>query len=715
MVKKVFSKSNGAASGGGLFNAVQKEQHDRELVDRLRDIGLDQYIELPQIAVMGDTSSGKSSLLSALSGVSFPSSDQLTTRCPTQLILSRGSAFKGTVRLHRFQSNCSEHQDTIESMDDVPGAIERLTTLLVKEGQSISDDAIVIELSGPTLPNLTLTDLPGLVRTVSDGEDVSIIPRIRDMVNRYMKQSCTIIIAVVPATVDFHNTEILQAAQEADPEGSRTIGIVTKIDLVDAGAERAVHDLLLNKKKKMTLGYHAVKGRSQKDLNDGMTLEHAKQREQDFFTTHDYWHHLPQKLWGVDRLTDRLVEILQMNIRRALPSVIKEIADQLTQANGELQSLGSPLDSPAIRRRVFSQSIERFLRPLHGVLKGDYDGMAGAVGWVDAGGVDVRLRARIRHCEEAFEHQVQLTKETMPGFPDHGDDTTIQVGDLVFVTNDDGHEKVTKVLKLNDQHEIVCRDSGDEWVGQSRYRVHPLNPLRRFIVANRGDEIPIFTPYSVFCSILRQWVDTWEQPTMELVKNYRKLTLDVATRIVADLNTSERVHEYLLERVTTSLDELRIKAEDEMRQLLQRERRPFTQDPQLVLLFTQMLRPGLETIVAQRLPQQGDGLVNFSDVVNLLTELSRSNDEHDTVLMDSALRAYFQIAVKRFVDHVPMHLNATMLEGFLHGMQEELQSTTDERLERLLTESMVTQSRRADLIDKCKTLHAAKQHIEDLA
>ncbi|ETM31766.1 hypothetical protein L914_20719, partial [Phytophthora nicotianae] len=82
-------------SKNGLFAHV-KAQEERKLVDKLRDIGLGQYIELPQIAVMGDTSSGKSSLLSALSGVSFPSNDQLTTRCPTQLILTRADTFRGT-------------------------------------------------------------------------------------------------------------------------------------------------------------------------------------------------------------------------------------------------------------------------------------------------------------------------------------------------------------------------------------------------------------------------------------------------------------------------------------------------------------------------------------------------------------------------------------------------------------------------------------------
>ncbi|RLN50509.1 hypothetical protein BBJ28_00017470 [Nothophytophthora sp. Chile5] len=310
-----------SAISSPLLVGMRSSEEERELVDKLRDLGLDQYVELPQIAVMGDTSSGKSSLLSAVSGVSFPSSDQLTTRCPTQLILRRADAFRGNVRLLRFRhgggsndgadaSEEHEEHEELYKMEDVPGAIEKLTKKLVGEGQYISDDQIVIEMSGPELPNLTLTDLPGLVRTVGDQEEKSVIPRVRQMVDRFMRQERTIIIAVVPANVDMHNTEILQAAQEADPDGTRTIAVVTKVDLVDAGAEGAVHELLLNKKKFMHLGYHAVKCRSQRELSKGTTIEKGIAHELAFFREHEYWRRLPEHLWGVPNLSERLVAIL---------------------------------------------------------------------------------------------------------------------------------------------------------------------------------------------------------------------------------------------------------------------------------------------------------------------------------------------------------------------------------------------------------------------
>lgn len=248
-----------------------QSKKSRELVDRLRELGLDKHIELPKVAVMGDTSSGKSSVLSALSGISFPINDRLTTRCPTQVILSEAETFSGSVHLQR-ENAVREGEERLNSIEEVGGVIERLTQQLVDEGQYISDDSIVIDIKGPGKPNLTLTDLPGLVRTTADGEDENIIERIRALVNRYLIQKRTIILAVVPANVDMHNTEILQAAFEADPDGVRTVAIITKPDLVDDGAESSVFELLLNEKKKLKRGFHAVRCRGQRDHNNGMDI-----------------------------------------------------------------------------------------------------------------------------------------------------------------------------------------------------------------------------------------------------------------------------------------------------------------------------------------------------------------------------------------------------------------------------------------------------------
>jgi hypothetical protein len=124
----------------------------------------------------------------------------------------------------------------------ITSEIERLTKKLISEGQYISDDSIIVIAKGPEYPDLTLTDLPGIIRTLGDGDDASIITSVRRLVQRYMEKPRTIILAVHPATVDLHNSEILQNAKEADPDGKRTICILTKLDLVDEAGK----DLFLN-------------------------------------------------------------------------------------------------------------------------------------------------------------------------------------------------------------------------------------------------------------------------------------------------------------------------------------------------------------------------------------------------------------------------------------------------------------------------------------
>ena len=161
-------------------------------------------------------------------------------------------------------------------MDAIPAHIERITKLLVDEGQHISSDQIVIEVQGPNLPNLTLIDLPGLVKVGGDSDDESIVNRIRDLVDSFLEKERTVILAVVPANIDYHNVEILRDVIRVDPAGVRTIPVVTKMDLIDDGAESGVHKLFTNKEKCMLLGYHAVKCRGQRELNESVSIHEGQ-------------------------------------------------------------------------------------------------------------------------------------------------------------------------------------------------------------------------------------------------------------------------------------------------------------------------------------------------------------------------------------------------------------------------------------------------------
>ncbi|TYZ68099.1 hypothetical protein PybrP1_005227 [[Pythium] brassicae (nom. inval.)] len=708
-------------------------QEVRGLVDRLREIGLDQYVELPQIAVMGDTSSGKSSLLSALSGVSFPSSDQLTTRCPTQLILSRGDAFRGNVRLVRYQRSRSDNdsdsrgqcdkdnqasareREELHSMDDVPAAIEKFTRKLVEEGQYISDDQIVIEMCGPELPNLTLTDLPGLVRTVGDNEDQSIIARVRQLVDRYMRQERTIIIAVVPANVDMHNTEILQAAQEADPKGVRTIAVVTKLDLVDAGAERAVHDLLLNKKKFMHLGYHAVKCRSQRDLNNGVSISHGIASERAFFGQHEYWRRLPQGIWGMGPLSKRLVEILQDNIRRSLPKVVHEIDTRMGVALSSLKALGTALETPEARRFQFSACLKKYLRYMDAAISGDYNALPGSEQTAaDEGSaaVDTKLRAVLRFKEEDFQRAIDATKTKR--WECDRMKSSARAGAAVEVRANGGAWTETKVLERKGL-EVRCEANPSVWLPSPSWRLAQYEIFKQFIQENRGEELAIFPSYRVFCNLFRSWVEDWRPPAAALLKDYRVHVKLVSDRMIEEVHAPSRVEQFLRATAGEVLARLAESAERLLEDLLHIELSPYTQDASLFQDVDKrrvgMLKEQLEGLLVA----DDEGNVLLTAVLSSFAQLVNANAEREAREMEAVLHAYVEVAIRRFVDLVPMHLNDGLLSRFAREMEHELMKTTDERLERLLQDSEQKRTAREQLAAEIKCLKSAKDEIEMLA
>ena len=220
-------------------------------------------IDLPQIAVVGGQSSGKSSVLESLSGVPFPRGTGCVTRCPTQLTMKRskpGAPWRARVSVARAGGHGGMTQSfpgcgEASSVEALGKAVEKVTEGLVSLTPSgFSSDTIVIEVVAPSVPDLTLIDLPGLVRTVTEGQNPQVIVEVNNLIEAYLAQSRTIILAVVPSNVDVATVDILERAQNVDPTGERTIGVLTKPDLIDRGSEAEVVQVLTNVRKPLKLG-----------------------------------------------------------------------------------------------------------------------------------------------------------------------------------------------------------------------------------------------------------------------------------------------------------------------------------------------------------------------------------------------------------------------------------------------------------------------------
>jgi GTPase SAR1 family protein len=236
----------------------------------LTKIGMES-IGLPQIAVVGAQSSGKSSVLEAIVGKEFlPRGTGIVTRRP--LILQLETSSDEFAEFGHMPGQRMPLGDAVR--DEITAATDRECG---KDGKAVSDNPIVLRIYSPTVMNLTLLDLPGLTRIRLENQPPKIVSAIRDLVFKYIiKESC-LILAVTPANQDLANSDALQAAKEVDPKGHRTIGVLTKVDLMDSGTDAV--DVLMGRVLPFKHGIVGVVNRSQQDIDAGKTTEESTKKE----------------------------------------------------------------------------------------------------------------------------------------------------------------------------------------------------------------------------------------------------------------------------------------------------------------------------------------------------------------------------------------------------------------------------------------------------
>lgn len=213
----------------------------------------DYGVELPTIAVMGDTSSGKSSVLSQLCMVELPKSQSLTTLCPTRLILKRADVRRAIVSVHWISTTDPTEQLPLphfpeqefgpDNWHEIPHAITDAQKFILNHTQrEVSNDIVCVAVQGPayySATELTVIDLPGIMRSKAGiHESNSLRTEIANLQIEYLCVERCIIVAVHPANVDWHNAQITADALLVDPETRRTIVVLTKPDLIDPGAEK---------------------------------------------------------------------------------------------------------------------------------------------------------------------------------------------------------------------------------------------------------------------------------------------------------------------------------------------------------------------------------------------------------------------------------------------------------------------------------------------
>lgn len=186
--------------------------------------------------------------------------------------------------------------------------------------RTFSDDVLKIEICGPDQQHLSVVDVPGIFRSITEGVTTQRDKvMVRDMIVSYMENPRSVILAVIPANVDIATQEILDMALAIDTKKQRTLGVLTKPDLVDKGAHDRVNAIVEGKSHSLTLGWSMVRNPGQQDLKN--ESYHRHDEEKDFFKNDSRFNKLPVDRLGIVALESRLGKILAEIVRREFPHV----------------------------------------------------------------------------------------------------------------------------------------------------------------------------------------------------------------------------------------------------------------------------------------------------------------------------------------------------------------------------------------------------------
>ncbi|XP_055506149.1 dynamin-1-like protein isoform X3 [Leucoraja erinacea] len=357
-----------------------------KLQEVFNTVGAD-IIQLPQIVVVGTQSSGKSSVLESLVGRDLlPRGTGIVTRRPLVLQLvnispeelrkasgdddetaawkNYGQPYKG-IDAEEWGKFLHTKNKIYTEFSEIRQEIENETERVSGANKGISDEPIHLRIFSPHVVNLTLVDLPGVTKVPVGDQPRDIELQIKDLILRYISNPNSIILSVTAANTDMATSESLKIAREADPEGRRTLAVITKLDLMDAGTDAM--DVLMGRVIPVKLGIIGIVNRSQLDINNKKPVADALKDEYAFL----------QKKYpslanrnGTKYLAKTLNRLLMHHIRDCLPELKTRINVLAAQYQSLLNSYGEPVeDKSATLLQLITKFAAEYCQTIEGTAK----------------------------------------------------------------------------------------------------------------------------------------------------------------------------------------------------------------------------------------------------------------------------------------------------------------------------------------------------------
>ncbi|GFF56498.1 interferon-induced GTP-binding protein Mx1 [Aspergillus udagawae] len=630
-------------SGLGLVSSRTSERLNQ--VDRIRANGVGDHIALPQLVVCGDQSAGKSSVLEGISGIPFPRQDGVCTRFATEIILRHEPKYRRNTatiiphisRTEDEKARLSAFHREVSDLAHLPGIIDEAAKLMGVQGANDLDDAptfaadvLRLEVVGDTGLHLTLVDLPGLISVSENEDDLQLV---NDLVNSYLENSRTIILAVVPASSDVDTQSIIQRARRFDKDGLRTVGIITKPDLINDGTEARVAKLANNADRtKLKLGFFLLKNPRPIDLEKGITMVERRKMEADFFANHP-WNKLgldPSRV-GIDNLRVFMQDLLDRHIERELPKVRKDVTQLLNEINKELMDLGTQRTSPAQIRMY----LIRIGTDFQNLVRAGVEGIYGA--------------------RDGFFHEINGEKDH------HRLRAAIHMENGRFANYMRQHGQKRKVVSAE------CQEDTDSDTGQILVTKEQMSAwIKKIYDRTRGRELPGNYNHALLGELFHEQSSRWG----DIARDHVTTITDLVSRFIQSASAfvikDTNARENILRIIVAKLDENAECASHELSKLLDDEAGcPITYNhyytDNVQRARNSRLRQDLGTSLNNAINEDWNGRFHVSNSSDEISRLVASLQNHGVIVdMEERacyeahidLDAYYKVAMKTFVDNV---------------------------------------------------------------
>jgi len=808
-------------------------EHAKEFMAEWTRAGLTKYVDLPMICVMGDTSSGKSSVLSSLIGLELPSSSKLTTKCPVLIQLHHaGSDEQPRARIdiqwHENKADSSSHgpsprqrkrdierqisedwQRTTEVKNDekkdsfspstsksaqsppppppppprwqvrtifqnleqeVPKCIDMAQeTILGYRETHVAPDVICLTLWSPACQEeLTLVDLPGIVQ-YQHQQDISLLSQVENVVLEYIQNRRSILVPVVAAPTNVHNSKVLQWTKEVDPTTIRTVPVLTKPDLMDPGSESDVLDLL---ESPLISGFHhgffLVMNRGQAQLDSGMSLSTALQLESEYFASTIPWNAMSEQRLGIPALRGRLAMTLSRVMQETIPDVLKELQAKKEETQAELEAMGVIFQSRTDQRKFFHSLAHDLVATISASLSGKgklrrntFSNGKGALGSMrsEQESSSVSGASRLHAACHEFLEEIQSSSlgtvnklvegaaviVSSPGsqrdvrgeivhmaptglyacvdFVDIEDHTTDVLFDGIDFKQDIPDFTVDEVWS-DDGNRVFIGRSGGHF---DSLRKIPCNRIRSdasWLQAKmdhyRTDDLACFINVDMFQHVVAEFVhQDWVPPCHRLVDALQDILKESIDHALQDQAlTTQRFP--LLEKMIKSTcyrvkEECIARARGQVREHLEmEEQHPYTQDEVLLQAMNRSRFSALRTDLDVQLRLDQEGVVYDTQAIQTILDSVFSKHQSSNWMveqMELVLSCYGQVATQRVLDRTPQ-ICWQACRSLAKALQQELGCVTDDVMETCLWESPATKKKFQELtvrLDELKTTLDAVQ------